>query len=171
MCANLCRKLFLIASPFQSRLTRAYFVVLRLQNMSISMVNNLMPKSKLVATSEGGGGGGLFQSVACAGGAAVIAVTFIHPIDVVKTRLQVSGTGGGRDYASLGIGGSVKVIAAEEGVTAFWKGINAAWLRESSYTSLRLGLYAPIKDAMGAGAADAPFWKKFTSGSLAGAIG
>ena len=47
------------------------------------------------------------------------------------------------------------MIAAEEGVGAFWKGINAAWLRESSYTSLRLGLYAPIKDVMGAGAADA----------------
>lgn len=127
-----------------------------------------MPRSELRATS---GGPSLLQNVACAGGAAVIAVTFIHPIDVVKTRLQVSGTGGGRDYSSLGIGGSIKVIAAEEGVTAFWKGINAAWLRESSYTSLRLGLYAPIKDAMGAGAADAPFWKKFTAGSLAGALG
>jgi len=44
-------------------------------------------------------------------------------------------------------------------------------LRESSYTSLRLGLYAPIKDAIGAGAADAPFWKKFSAGSLAGALG
>lgn len=128
----------------------------------------MMPRSELKATSEGTS---LLQNIACAGGAAVIAVTFIHPIDVVKTRLQVSGTGGGRDYASLGIGGSVKVIAAEEGVSAFWKGINAAWLRESSYTSLRLGLYAPIKDAMGAGAADAPFWKKFTAGSLAGALG
>jgi len=26
-------------------------------------------------------------NVACAGGAAVVAVTFIHPIDVIKTRL------------------------------------------------------------------------------------
>jgi len=29
----------------------------------------------------------LLKNVACAGGAAVITVSFIHPIDVVKTRL------------------------------------------------------------------------------------
>ena len=63
------------------------------------------------------------------------------------------------------------MIAKEEGVTAFWKGINAAWLRESSYTSLRLGLYSPIKEVMGATSPDAAFYKKFLSGSLAGAIG
>ncbi len=46
-----------------------------------------------------------------------------HPIDVVKTRLQVSGTGGGtRNYKALGIAGTVRVIAVEEGPTAFWKG-------------------------------------------------
>jgi len=28
-----------------------------------------------------------FKNIACAGGAAVITVSFIHPIDVVKTRL------------------------------------------------------------------------------------
>lgn len=55
----------------------------------------------------------LLQQVAGAGGAAVITVSFIHPIDVVKTRLQVSGTGGARDYRSLGIGGTVKVRRAK----------------------------------------------------------
>ena len=71
-----------------------------------------------------------------------------HPIDVVKTRLQVSGDGG-RDYKALGLGGTISVVAKEEGIAAFWKGIPAAWLREASYTSLRLGLYDPIKTAMG----------------------
>ncbi len=42
---------------------------------------------------------GLLASVGAAGSAAVITVTGIHPIDVVKTRLQVSGAGGvGRNY-------------------------------------------------------------------------
>jgi len=45
--------------------------------------------------------------------------------------------------------GTIKVVYKEEGVAAFWKGIPAAWLRESSYTALRLGLYSPIKAAMG----------------------
>jgi hypothetical protein len=55
-------------------------------------------------------------------------------------------------------------------VAAFWKGIGAAWLREASYTSLRLGLYAPIKHAMGV-KNDSHFVFKFAAGSAAGAIG
>jgi hypothetical protein len=100
----------------------------------------------------------------------VITVTGIHPIDVVKTRLQVSGGEGTRNYKALGISGSVKVIAAEEGISAFWKGIGAAWLREASYTSLRLGLYGPIKKVMGI-KNDSHFIMKFSAGSLAGALG
>jgi len=108
----------------------------------------------------------LIMQVAAAGSAAVITVTNIHPIDVVKTRLQVSAR-----YNELGMFGSFKTIAAEEGITAFWKGIHAAWLREASYTSIRLGLYEPIKIAMGADGPDTPFLLKFAAGSSAGAIG
>ena len=41
-----------------------------------------------------------------------------HPIDVVKTRLQVSGDGtnGARNYKALGIRGTVSVIATEVSV-------------------------------------------------------
>lgn len=126
------------------------------------------PETRPVATAKEVS---LFKQVGAAGGAAVITVSFIHPIDVVKTRLQVSGGDGVRNYAELGLAGTVGVIAKEEGPLAFWKGINAAWLRESSYTSLRLGLYEPIKVALGAQDANAPFLKKFAAGSLAGAIG
>lgn len=114
----------------------------------------------------------LVKQVGCAGGSAVITVTFIHPIDVVKTRLQASGEAGrgGRNYSQLGIFGSVKTIAQEEGIAAFWKGIQAAWMREASYTSLRLGLYAPIKEAFGA-TKDSSFILKFSAASAAGALG
>jgi len=112
----------------------------------------------------------ILRSVAAAGSAAVIAVTGIHPIDVVKTRLQVSGKEGARNYKSLGISGTVSVVFKEEGIGAFWKGIGAAWMREASYTSLRLGLYGPIKKAMNI-KKDSSFFMKFTAGSLAGAIG
>lgn len=111
----------------------------------------------------------LLKSITAGGTAAVITVTGIHPIDVVKTRLQVSGDGG-RNYKALGIGGTVSVISREEGIAAFWKGIGAAWLREASYTSLRLGLYGPIKKIMGI-KNDSNFLLKFSAGSIAGAIG
>lgn len=38
--------------------------------------------------------GQMLTNIACAGGAAVITVTFIHPIDTVKTRLQIAGEAG-----------------------------------------------------------------------------
>jgi hypothetical protein len=106
----------------------------------------------------------LLKSVMCAGMAAVITVTFIHPIDVVKTRMQVAAKGEG----SLGqvVGGALKT----EGAGAFYKGIGPAWLREASYTSLRLGLYEPVKILVGA-TASAGFFRKFLAGAIAGAIG
>ena len=90
----------------------------------------------------------IIKNISAAGLSAVITVTGIHPIDVVKTRLQISGKET-RNYSSLGIKGTIKTITKEEGILAFWKGISAAWLREASYTSLRLGLYSPIKQVMG----------------------
>jgi len=111
----------------------------------------------------------LMKNVAAAGSSAVITVTGIHPIDVVKTRLQVSGQGT-RNYKALGIGGTIKTILKEEGGAAFWKGIGAAWLREASYTSLRLGLYSPIKKVMGVNN-ESHFFLKFLAGSAAGGIG
>eukprot|EP00555_Chaetoceros_dichaeta_P004300 CAMPEP_0198263672 /NCGR_PEP_ID=MMETSP1447-20131203/13275_1 /TAXON_ID=420782 /ORGANISM="Chaetoceros dichaeta, Strain CCMP1751" /LENGTH=301 /DNA_ID=CAMNT_0043952373 /DNA_START=73 /DNA_END=978 /DNA_ORIENTATION=- len=109
----------------------------------------------------------LLQQLGMAGCAAVITVTFIHPIDVVKTRIQVSS-----EYGKLGMAGSTKKIVGAEGVGALWKGINAAWLRESSYTSLRLGLYEPCKVAFGCTTPESTtFLKKFAAGSAAGALG
>jgi len=109
----------------------------------------------------------LLQQVGMAGTAAVITVTFIHPIDVVKTRIQVS-----KEYAALGIFGTAKHIASSDGILALWGGVNAAWMREASYTSIRLGLYEPCKVAFGCTTPETTtFIKKFAAGSAAGALG
>jgi hypothetical protein len=60
---------------------------------------------------------------------------------------------------------------ADEGAGAFYKGIGAAWMREASYTSLRLGLYEPMKGVVGADKPGAGFLSKFLAGALAGGIG
>lgn len=107
----------------------------------------------------------VIHNVASAGASAVLTVSCIHPMDVIKTRLQISGQGA-RNYKSLGIRKTVATIWREEGVSAFWKGIQPAWFREASYTSLRLGLYDPIKRQL-----DSSFFSKFVAGSLAGCVG
>ena len=69
------------------------------------------------------------------------------PIDVVKTRLQMDGSGGIKQY-----NGSVdcaKKLVGAEGPSALFKGLPPALVRQSTYGSLRYGLYGPIKDSMG----------------------
>lgn len=84
-----------------------------------------------------------------------------------KTRIQISS-----DAAKLGVTGVTKKVVTGEGVSALWKGVNAAWLREASYTSLRLGLYEPCKIAFGCTTPEnTTFMKKFAAGSAAGALG
>jgi len=112
-----------------------------------------------------------FKNIFCAGGAAVITVNFIHPIDVIKTRLQIAGEAGRQTKQYNGVSGVVKSILADEGASAFYKGIGAAWMREASYTSLRLGLYEPMKGLVGADKPNAGFLSKFLAGALAGGIG
>lgn len=85
-----------------------------------------------------------------------------HPIELVKTRMQVSG---------LGVGKTCSDLLAKEGFTAFWKGIPFGYGRELSYTSIKLGAYAPVRDMMGAGDPDSPLALKFLAGALTGGGG
>ena len=104
---------------------------------------------------------GLFQSMGLGGSAAVFAVNFTHPIETVKTRMQVSGES---------IAHTVSTTAKSEGFSGFYKGIVFAWGREISYTSVKLGAYAPVRDWLGAGK-DAPFYLKFLAGAITGGVG
>lgn len=103
----------------------------------------------------------LLQSMALGGSAAAFAVNFTHPIETVKTRMQVSG---------LSIGETVSGILSKEGVGAFYKGIPFAYGRELSYTSIKLGAYAPVRDYLGAGK-ESPFYLKFLAGAITGGTG
>lgn len=102
--------------------------------------------------------------MALGGSAAAFAVNFTHPIETVKTRMQVSG---------LGVGQTVGDIMKGEGISAFWKGIPFGYGRELSYTSIKLGAYAPVRDMLGAGEddKDSPFHLKFLAGALTGGVG
>ena len=84
----------------------------------------------------------LIQSIALGGASCIFTVNFTHPIETVKTRMQVSGDG---------LGSIIKSTASKEGIAGFYKGIVWAWGREGSYASIKLGAYAPVRDALGAG--------------------
>jgi len=165
---NFFYKYFAAAKANRAAALPAFMVSFAMLNMGLPMpafaAAKALPAAAAVAVVDSGMTK-LLKNVFCAGAAAVFTVTFIHPIDVVKTRMQVAGKGEG----SLGsvIGDAMK----NEGPGAFYKGIGPAWLREASYTSLRLGLYEPVKQLVGANEKGAGFLRKFIAGALAGAIG
>lgn len=72
----------------------------------------------------------LIQSTLLGGTSAVFAVNFTHPIELVKSRVQVS---------ENGILKTCQQTMKNEGAAAFWKGLPWAYCREGSYTAIRLG--------------------------------
>ena len=64
-------------------------------------------------------------------------------IDVIKVRMQITARAGGSSSAF----GVARGILANEGPAGFAKGLSPALLRASTYGSLRIGMYEPIKEA------------------------
>ena len=95
------------------------------------------------------------------------------PIDVVKTRLQMDGSGGAAKQYAGSMDCASKMVKAD-GPGALFKGLPPALVRQSTYGSLRYGLYAPIRNSLGvdpkAPKSSIPLWKKIVAGGGAGAI-
>lgn len=107
--------------------------------------------------------------LALAGVSATVAQFACQPIETVKIRLQLRTATKFRRYTSFRSG--AQILVQREGVMALWKGMAPSALREMSYSSLRYGLFVPIKSAIGAENASAPTWKLFLAGGLSGGIG
>ncbi|KAJ8605347.1 hypothetical protein CTAYLR_002410 [Chrysophaeum taylorii] len=88
----------------------------------------------------------------------------VHWIETTMVRQQLA------HRSELGMIGMAVRIVREEGAAALYRGFSAASLRELSYSSLRFGLYEPIKHSLGARDGQAPFYKKVLAGLSAGAI-
>jgi len=104
------------------------------------------------------------------GFASCVAETITMPVDVVKTRLQMDGSGGSAKVYNGSLDCAKKLTAAE-GTGALFKGLPPALVRQSTYGSLRYGLYGPIKNSMGIKPGEpVPLWKKIVAGGGSGAI-
>ena len=89
------------------------------------------------------------EAFLCGGGAALVAITCTHPIDVVKTRLQVQGELGAKDRAYNGIVGSLGTIARREGVRGLYRGLLPAYGLQFSVTAVRFAVYDVQKRFVG----------------------
>jgi solute carrier family 25 uncoupling protein 8/9 len=99
------------------------------------------------------------------------------PLDTVKVRLQLRGASATATATTRGRGagmlGTMRAVAAEEGIGALWKGITPGIHRQVLFGGLRIGLYEPVKtfyvgeEHVG----DVPLHLKIAAGLTTGGIG
>lgn len=117
----------------------------------------------------------LLEQVALAGVSNASAALITNPVDVAKVRLQMDGQGAvttARTRRYRGMFHAQGRIIQEEGVAGLYRGLSASLVREMSYSGIRLGLYEPTKQALGAtDPMSTPLYLKVAAGAITGATG
>ena len=106
------------------------------------------------------------MGLAFGGFASCVAEVVTIPVDVVKTRMQVAASG-----QAIGAAAVARQLVQEGGGRALFRGLSPALLRQSTYGSLRYGLYAPAKELLAkwAGLQEGPALR-VAAGSAAGCL-
>ena len=108
----------------------------------------------------------LFLQLSTAGLSCACSQTTVHWTETTMVRQQLAKKADVGNLYSM-----TARIAREEGFRALYRGYSAAMVREMTYSSIRFGLYDPIKVLMGAtDPKTTPFWKKVAAGLSAGAF-
>ncbi|GMS93156.1 hypothetical protein PENTCL1PPCAC_15331, partial [Pristionchus entomophagus] len=103
------------------------------------------------------------------GSAGMAATLFVQPLDLVKNRMQLSGTTGKREYRSAIH--ALTSIVKNEGVRTVYTGLSAGLLRQASYTTVRLGIYTWLFERFTVGNQTPSFLMKANIAMAAGAVG
>ncbi|XP_047326606.1 mitochondrial uncoupling protein 5-like [Impatiens glandulifera] len=126
--------------------------------------------------------------------ASVIAGCSTHPLDLIKVRMQLQGEGHVKQLHSLppafaynSVGAAATLISAPpkvgpvsvgikifqtEGVAALFSGVSATVLRQTLYSTTRMGLYEILKEKWSDSSSGyLPLGRKIAAGLFAGGIG
>ncbi|XP_065651853.1 mitochondrial 2-oxoglutarate/malate carrier protein [Hydra vulgaris] len=103
------------------------------------------------------------------GAAGMCASSIVHPLDLIKTRMQMSGIGERREHRS--IVHTFMSVMRREGPLAFYNGISATLFRNASYTSVRLGVFTNLKEYYKESNGELHLFKNVIIAILAGASG
>eukprot|EP01134_Creolimax_fragrantissima_P004260 CFRG4260T1 len=82
--------------------------------------------------------------------AAVTSICIVHPVDVIKTRLQLQGESASHSVKQYtGITNGLLHVAKGEGVRGLYKGLQAACILQITVTGTRFGTYSFAKGIIG----------------------
>ncbi|XP_076293102.1 mitochondrial 2-oxoglutarate/malate carrier protein [Lasioglossum baleicum] len=74
-----------------------------------------------------------------AGLSGMAATCVVHPMDVIKNRIQVQ-------QEKTSVGTVIKSIIKNEGIFRFYSGLSAGLVRQATYTTVRLGIYNQLQE-------------------------
>lgn len=86
-----------------------------------------------------------FMNFAIGGISGMFSTTIVQPIDIVKVRLQVRGEAGHSNLSPFSVARELK---AKVGLKGFYKGLDSALVRQSTYTTTRFGVYLTLTQQM-----------------------
>mmetsp|Transcript_2300 Transcript_2300/g.3203 ORF Transcript_2300/g.3203 Transcript_2300/m.3203 type:complete len:306 (+) Transcript_2300:94-1011(+) len=93
-----------------------------------------------------------------------------HPLDVLRVQMQIDSEGG-KPRFNGSVDAAVK-ISKQNGVRGLYTGLSAAFLRQWTYGSCRMGIYSfLLKKYNPQDGTPLPFLKKMAFGCMAGGIG
>merc|ERR1712179_174234 len=93
---------------------------------------------------------------------------FVQPLDLVKTRMQVSKGVGGAKPSTFSV---ISSVVKNEGITTLYTGLSAGLLRQATYTTTRLGIYTWLFETFSTDGTPPSFFMKAALGMTAGGAG
>ncbi|KAF7367336.1 hypothetical protein MSAN_00796000 [Mycena sanguinolenta] len=103
------------------------------------------------------------------GVAACMASSFTHPLDFAKVRMQATETAPGIKKPSMF--SVLRVSIQESGIRSVYTGLTASWMRQMSYSLVRLGTYEGIKEHLSKDGRRPSTLSLIAAASFAGGLG
>ena len=137
------------------------FIGFHIEGYSSSKILSFMNSNKSISIALrpyiAGGSGAIFSSIC------------IHPIDLVKVRLQVASASVGGGSSGMAIARSV---VKNEGVRGLFSGLSAAIMRQAVYGTAKIGLHDSFSQSLKRmnNGQPLPFYQKTLSAMTAGVL-